>query len=136
VQVGQEVMGGTIIAEVQETKTIVHKSMIPPHIEGKVVEVVPDGEYTITEPIVKVKQLDDTIIDIPLAQKWPIRIPRPVRRRHEGSVPLITGQRIIDTLFPITKGGTAAIPGGFGTGKTMMQHQIAKYSDADIIVYI
>jgi len=136
VEVGQEVTGGTIIAEVQETRTILHKAMIPPRIEGKIVEIVPNGEYTVNEPIVKVKQLDDSIIDIPLAQRWPIRIPRPVRKRHESSVPLITGQRIIDTIFPITKGGTAAIPGGFGTGKTMMQHQIAKFSDADIIVYI
>ena len=136
VEVGQEVTGGTIIAEVQETTTILHKSMIPPHVEGEIIEVVQDGDYTVIEPIVKVKQLDNTIIDIPLAQKWPIRIPRPVRKRHESSVPLITGQRVVDTLFPITKGGTAAIPGGFGTGKTMMQHQIAKYSDADIIVYI
>ncbi|HHU20605.1 MAG TPA: V-type ATP synthase subunit A [Bacilli bacterium] len=136
VELGQEVTGGMIIAEVQETKTIVHKSMIPPNIDGKVIEVVEDGDYTVVEPIVKVKQLDDTIVEIPLAQKWPIRVPRPVRRRHESSVPLITGQRVVDTLFPITKGGTAAIPGGFGTGKTMMQHQVAKYSDADIIVYI
>lgn len=136
VRVGQEVIGGTIIAEVQETKTILHKSMVPPNIEGKVVEVVQNGDYTVIEPIVKIKQLDDTMIEIPLAQKWPIRIPRPVRKRQESSVPLVTGQRVVDALFPITKGGTAAIPGGFGTGKTMMQHQIAKYSDADIIVYI
>lgn len=136
VKVGQEVLGGTVIAEVQETKTIVHKSMVPPTIEGKVVEVVADGNYTVVDPIVKIEQLDGTVVDIPLAQQWPIRIPRPVRKRHEGSVPLVTGQRVVDTLFPITKGGTAAIPGGFGTGKTMMQHQIAKYSDADIIVYI
>ena len=136
VRVGQEVIGGTIIAEVQETKTILHKSMVPPNIEGTVVEVVQNGDYTVIEPIVKIKQLDDTMIEIPLAQKWPIRIPRPVRKRQESSVPLVTGQRVVDALFPITKGGTAAIPGGFGTGKTMMQHQIAKFSDADIIVYI
>src|SRR5699024_262913 len=91
VELGQEVTGGMIIAEVQETKTIVHKSMIPPNIDGKVIEVVEDGDYTVVEPIVKVKQLDDTIVEIPLAQKWPIRVPRPVRRRHESSVPLITG---------------------------------------------
>ncbi|WP_028274532.1 V-type ATP synthase subunit A [Atopococcus tabaci] len=136
VEEGQEVIGGTIIAEVQETKTILHKSMIPPHIEGRVVEVAADGEYTVEEPLVKIQQLDDTVVEVALAQKWPIRIPRPVHNRYESSVPLITGQRVVDTLFPIAKGGTAAIPGGFGTGKTMMQHQVAKYSDADIIVYI
>ncbi|GEK91678.1 V-type ATP synthase subunit A [Alkalibacterium kapii] len=136
VEVGQEVIGGTIIAEVPETKTILHKSMIPPNIEGRVVEVVEDGEYNITEPIVKVKQLDESIVEIKLAQEWPIRNPRPTRSRFESSIPLVTGQRVVDSLFPIAKGGTAAIPGGFGTGKTMMQHQIAKYSDADIIIYI
>lgn len=136
VKEGQEVDEGTVIAEVQETTTIVHKSMVPPNISGKVVEVVVDGDYNVSEPIVKIQQFDDTIVEVALAQKWPIRIPRPVRKRHEISVPLITGQRVIDSLFPIAKGGTAAIPGGFGTGKTMMQHQIAKYSDADIIVYI
>lgn len=133
---GQEVTGGRVIAQIQETKTIMHKSMVPPGIEGKVIEVVPDGDYTVVDMIVKIQQLDNTIVDVALAQQWPIRIPRPVRKRHESTVPLITGQRVIDTLFPIAKGGTAAIPGGFGTGKTMMQHQIAKYSDADIIVYI
>lgn len=136
VEEGQEVIGGTIIAEVQETKTIVHKSMVPPHVEGRVVEVVRDGDYTVEEPLVKIQQLDNTVVEVALAQKWPIRIPRPVHNRYESSVPLITGQRVVDTLFPIAKGGTAAIPGGFGTGKTMMQHQVAKYSDADIIVYI
>src|SRR5699024_5676640 len=99
---------------------IVHKSMVPPNISGKVVEVVADGDYNVSEPIVKIQQFDDTIVEVALAQKWPIRIPRPVRKRHEISVPLITGQRVIDSLFPIAKGGTAAIPGGFGTGKTMM----------------
>ncbi|HAJ70257.1 MAG: V-type ATP synthase subunit A [Alkalibacterium sp.] len=136
VEVGQEVIGGTIIAEVPETKTILHKSMIPPDIEGRIVEIVEDGEYTITEPIVKVQKLDESIIEIKLAQEWPIRNPRPTKSRFESSIPLVTGQRVVDSLFPIAKGGTAAIPGGFGTGKTMMQHQIAKYSDADIIIYI
>ncbi|MFO8068405.1 MAG: V-type ATP synthase subunit A [Alkalibacterium sp.] len=136
VEVGQEVTGGTIIAEVPETKTILHKSMIPPNIEGRVVEVVADGDYNITETIVKIQQLDDSVAEVKLAQEWPIRNPRPTSNRYESSIPLVTGQRVVDSLFPIAKGGTAAIPGGFGTGKTMMQHQIAKYSDADIIIYI
>ncbi|WP_027108559.1 V-type ATP synthase subunit A [Lacticigenium naphthae] len=136
VAVGQEVLGGTIIAEVPETKTIMHKAMVPPNVEGTVIEIANDGEYTIEETIVKIQQLDLSIIDVKLAQEWPIRIPRPVSKRYESTIPLVTGQRVVDTLFPIAKGGTAAIPGGFGTGKTMMQHQIAKYSDADIIIYI
>ncbi len=95
-----------------------------------------DGDYTILEPIVTIKIRDGSKRELALAQKWPIRIPRPIHVRYPASVPLVTGQRILDTLFPIAKGGTAAIPGGFGTGKTMTQHQIAKWSDADIIIYI
>ena len=134
--VGDEVQGGTVIAEVPETKSITHKSMIPPPISGRVTKVVSDGEYTVTEPILTVEQADGTEVKITLAQKWPIRVPRPILRRFPANKPLITGQRILDTLYPIAKGGTAAVPGGFGTGKTMTQHQIAKWSNADIIVYI
>ena len=133
---GEYIAGGTIIAEVPETKAIVHKSMVPPYIEGTVVSVADDGEYTINDTIVVIQKSDGSNINLSLAQKWPIREPRPVTKRHSASQPLVTGQRILDTLFPIAKGGTAAIPGGFGTGKTMSQHQIAKWSDADIIVYI
>jgi len=134
--VGDEVQGGTVIAEVPETKSITHRSMIPPPISGRVTKVVSDGEYTVTEPILTVEQADGTEVKITLAQKWPIRVPRPTLRRFPANKPLITGQRILDTLYPIAKGGTAAVPGGFGTGKTMTQHQIAKWSNADIIVYI
>lgn len=134
--VGQQVSSGTIIAEVVETKAIVHKSMIPPNLCGTITDVVSNGSYTITEPLVTLKDDNGTLHSISLMQKWPIRIPRPVTKRFEPTRPLITGQRIIDTLFPIAKGGTAAIPGGFGTGKTMTQHQLAKWSDADIIIYI
>ena len=134
--VGDEVQGGTVIAEVPETKSITHRSMIPPPISGRVTKVVSDGEYTVTEPILTVEQADGTEVKITLAQKWPIRVPRPILRRFPANKPLITGQRILDTLYPIAKGGTAAVPGGFGTGKTMTQHQIAKWSNADIIVYI
>ena len=137
VKEGDIVHPGTIIAETQETASILHKSMVPPDIQGgTVVNVVPDGDYTILEPVVTLLLDDGSTRDLALAQKWPIRIPRPTHLRYPASVPLVTGQRILDTLFPIAKGGTAAVPGGFGTGKTMTQHQIAKWSDADIIIYI
>ena len=137
VAVGDLVHGGTIIAEVPETRAIIHKCMVPPEIESaEVVEVVPDGEYTIQDVIVKIKLPDGKIQELTMTQKWPIRVARPVSQRYPASIPLVTGQRILDTMFPIAKGGTAAIPGGFGTGKTMTQHQIAKWSDADIIIYI
>lgn len=133
---GDIVQGGTIIAEVPETRAIKHKCMVPPDISGKVVSVVPDGTYTIGDTLVTLELADGTKKDLSMTQYWPIRVPRPVHHRYPASVPLITGQRILDTMFPIAKGGTAAIPGGFGTGKTMTQHQIAKWSDADIIIYI
>ncbi len=133
---GDEIYGGTIIAEVPETRAIIHKSMVPPCLSGIVTKVVPDGKYTINDPIVTIKDASGQEKILTLTQKWPIRIPRPANKRFASDRPLITGQRILDTLFPIAKGGTAAIPGGFGTGKTMTQHQLAKWSDADIIVYI
>lgn len=137
VKEGDLIGPGTIIAETQETSSILHKSMVPPNLsEGTVIKAATDGAYTILDPIVTVQFADGTTKDLSLAQKWPIRIPRPTHKRFPASVPLVTGQRILDTLFPIAKGGTAAIPGGFGTGKTMTQHQIAKWSDADIIIYI
>lgn len=133
---GDMVLGGTIIAEVQETPAILHRSMVPPGISGTVLEAAQDGDYTISEPIVTIMQEDGTELKLSLMQKWPIRVPRPTASRFAACKPLITGQRILDTLFPIAKGGTAAVPGGFGTGKTMTQHQIAKWSNADIIIYI
>ena len=133
---GDHVYGGTIIAEVPETRAITHKVMIPPDLEGDVLSVVSDGEYTINDTLLTIMTKDGTEKAITMTQKWPIRIPRPTVKRYPASKPLITGQRILDTLFPLAKGGTAAIPGGFGTGKTMTQHQIAKWSDADIIIYI
>ena len=136
VKKGDTLYQGSIIAEVPETRAIVHKVMIPPGMEGTVIDVVPDGKYTIHDPLITLQRPDGTEIKLPMAQKWPIRIPRPVGKRYPASRPLITGQRILDTLFPLAKGGTACIPGGFGTGKTMTQHQIAKWSDADIIIYI
>ena len=136
VKEGDYIHGGDIFAEVPETRAIVHKCMVPPDLEGTVVSVVSDGSYTIEEPLLTLQAGNGTRTQIPMAQKWPIRRARPVSQRFGASVPLVTGQRIIDTMFPIAKGGTAAIPGGFGTGKTMTQHQIAKWSDADIIIYI
>ena len=136
VEEGDLVHGGMVIAEVPETRAIMHRCMVPPDVEGRVVSVVPDGKYTIQDVLVKVELVDGNIRELTMTQKWPIRVPRPVSKRFPASVPLVTGQRILDTMFPIAKGGTAAIPGGFGTGKTMTQHQIAKWSDADIIIYI
>ena len=133
---GMEVYGGTIIAEVPETPSIVHKSMVPPKVHGIVKSAVPDGKYNITQTIAVLTLDDGSEYPLKLAQKWPIRVPRPTSKRYPASKPLVTGQRILDTLFPIAKGGTAAVPGGFGTGKTMTQHQIAKWADADIIIYI
>ena len=136
VKPGDAVTGGTIIAETPETRSIVHKSMVPPNLSGTIKEAVPDGDYTILDTIAVLELPDGTTKDLTLCQKWPIRISRPTLKRYPASRPLVTGQRILDTMFPIAKGGTAAIPGGFGTGKTMTQHQIAKWSDADIIIYI
>jgi len=127
---------GDIIAEVPETHAIVHKCMVPPNLQGTVVDTAPDGDYTIQDTLITLELNNGAKRELTMTQQWPIRMARPVQNRFSASKPLITGQRIIDTMFPIAKGGTAAIPGGFGTGKTMTQHQIAKWSDADIIVYI
>ena len=136
VKKGDRVYGGTIIAEVPETPAILHKVMVPPDKEGYVLDVVEDGEYTISDPLVTIQHLDGSEEKLTMTQKWPIRVARPTAKRFPVTKPLVTGQRILDTLFPLAKGGTAAIPGGFGTGKTMTQHQIAKWSDANIIIYI
>ncbi len=136
VQPGERVGPGSVIATVQETKSIVHRVMLPPGVSGEVLSVLPDGAYTIEEELARIKTDSGEERVLTMAQKWPIRIPRPVAKRYPADRPLVTGQRILDTLFPIAKGGTAAIPGGFGTGKTMTQHQLAKWCDADIIIYI
>lgn len=136
VKKGDQLFSGSIIAEVPETPAIIHKVMLPPDMEGYVLDVVSDGKYTIHDTLLTLQAFDGTEKKITMTQKWPIRVPRPTSKRFPATKPLITGQRIIDTLFPLAKGGTACIPGGFGTGKTMTQHQIAKWSDADIIIYI
>ena len=136
VKVGDTVKGGEIYATLPETPIIEHRLMVPPAISGKVTMVKPDGEYKLFDVIATVQDEYGTEHNLTLCQKWPIRTSRPIANRLSTSVPLITGQRVIDTMFPIAKGGAAAIPGGFGTGKTMTQHQLAKWCDADIIVYV
>ena len=136
VKEGDRLKGGDVFAVCPETSIIEHRSMVPPGLDGTVVSVRPDGDYTVLEPLAVLRDARGADHELALAHKWPIRQTRPVAERLPIERPLITGQRIIDTLFPIAKGGTAAIPGGFGTGKTMTQHQLAKWSDADIIVYI
>lgn len=135
-KVGDEVKGGDIYATIPETDLITHKCMVSPFTKGKVIEVAPSGQYKIDDVVMKIETADGEIVECTLTQKWPIKQARPVTKRLPISMPLVTGQRVIDTLFPIAKGGTAAIPGGFGTGKTMTQHQLAKWCDADIIVYV
>lgn len=135
-KVGDYVNGGDIYATCPETPVILHKCMIPPNKKGKIVYTAPSGSYTINDVVAKLELADGKTEELTLCQRWPIRSPRPARFRKPISTPLITGQRVIDTLFPIAKGGAAAVPGGFGTGKTMTQHQLAKWCDADIIVYI
>ncbi len=135
VKVGQRIKGGDVYATVQETPLILHKIMLAPHLEGEVIEVLPSGSYNIETTVAKLKT-QQGIVELKLYQMWPVRDKRPIAERKTIFRPLITGQRVIDMFFPIAKGGTVAIPGGFGTGKTMTQHQLAKWSDADIIVYV
>lgn len=126
---------GHVFAKVPETSMIIHKVMVPPGVRGRVVSVKPSGSYTINDVLVVLEDGGKTY-ELKMSQEWPVREPRPVRKRKAIEKLLVTGQRVIDTFFPLAKGGTAAIPGGFGTGKTITQHQLAKWSDADIIVYI
>jgi V/A-type H+-transporting ATPase subunit A len=135
VDVRKNVIGGDILGTVQESMLIEHRILVPPNVEGKVVEIAEQGEYTI-EDTIAILDSGGHRIELQMSQKWPVRKPRPHTLRLLPKTPLITGQRIIDTFFPIAKGGTATIPGGFGTGKTVTQHQLAKWSDADIIIYI
>lgn len=136
VKKGDLLKSGDVFAHIQETSMIIHKAMVPPGIKGKVIRVVDNGYYTISDTILILLDEEGNNYELKLAQEWPVRQPRPVRQRMPLEKLLITGQRVIDTFFPLAKGGTAAIPGGFGTGKTITQHQLAKWSDADLIVYI
>ncbi len=136
VNTGDIVKGGDIYATCPETPLIEHKCMISPYLSGKIIWVAENGKYTINDKVAELETDDGTVIPLTLCQKWPIRQARPVKERLSINKLLVTGQRVIDTICPIAKGGTAAVPGGFGTGKTMTQHQLAKWCDADIIVYI
>ena len=136
IKVGDTLSGGDIYAECPETPVITHKIMLSPLLSGTVTEVMPDGEYTVNDTVAKIKDKKGNETELTLLQKWPIRNPRPIKKRLPATKPLVTGQRVIDTVFPVAKGGAAAIPGGFGTGKTMTQHQLAKWCDADIIIYV
>lgn len=136
VKEGDVLHGGAVYATVQETLSIVHKIMVPPGTKGKVTSAKPDGIYALNDVVVTLESEEGENIDLTLAQKWPVRKSRPILKRIPIYKPLITGQRVIDTFFPVAKGGTVGLPGGFGTGKTVTQHQLAKWSDADIIVYI
>jgi V/A-type H+-transporting ATPase subunit A len=135
VKPGDILESGEVFARVQETSMIVHRVMVPPGIKGKVVSTVKSGSYTIQDTLVVLDE-DGKEYELKMYQEWPVRQPRPIAQRMPIEKLLVTGQRVIDTFFPLAKGGTAAIPGGFGTGKTITQHQLAKWSDADIIVYI
>ncbi len=132
---GDKVSGGDVYGTVQENDVIVHKIMVPPGKEGTIVELR-EGSFKVTDRIGKIKYADGTIEDVTLVQKWPVRVSRPYREKLPPVDPMITGQRVIDALFPIAKGGTACVPGPFGSGKTVVQHQLAKWSDVDLVVYI
>ncbi len=134
-KVGDKVTGGSIIGTVKETEIITHRIMVPPKMNGEITEIN-SGSYTVTECVAKIKTDKGEICELTLMQKWPVRVPRPYSEKLPPNIPMITGQRTIDTMFPIAKGGTACIPGPFGSGKTVTQHQIAKYSDVDIVVYV
>ncbi|MBP1662218.1 MAG: Archaeal/vacuolar-type H+-ATPase subunit [Thermoplasmatales archaeon] len=127
---GTTLTGGSILGTVQETPDITHRVLLPPQLQGKITDLA-EGSFTVEEPIGSIEGKNITLM-----QQWPVRQPRPFQKKLMPDIPLLTGQRIFDTLFPIAKGGTACIPGGFGTGKTVMQHQLAKWSDSDIVVYI
>ena len=132
---GDVVSGGDVLGTVQETDSILHKIMVPPNRKGKVVSIQ-SGSYTVTETVCVLEEENGRRVELPMMQKWPVRVGRPYRRKHPPLVPLQSGQRIVDTFFPVAKGGTAAIPGPFGSGKTVMQHALAKWSDVDLVVYI
>jgi len=134
-KVGDTVKGGDVIGEVQETSAVLQKILIPPTIEGKITSIVSSGEFTVEEDIAEV-ETDDGVKKVQMLQKWPVRRGRPYKEKLDPDIPLISGQRTQDTFFPVAKGGSAAIPGPFGSGKTVTQQQLAKWADADIIVYV
>lgn len=134
-QSGADVKGGDVIGEVQETSSVMQKIMVPPNVSGTLKSIVAEGEYTVEEDIAEVDTPSGSV-KIQMMQKWPVRVGRPYKNKLDPDIPLVTGQRAQDTFFPVAKGGTAAIPGPFGSGKTVTQQQLAKWADADIIVYV
>jgi V/A-type H+-transporting ATPase subunit A len=133
---GDRVSGGAILGTIRETENVLHKILVPPNDKGVIESIVPEGDYTVEDVIAILKTNDSRQKELFLMHRWPIRVQRPTQKRIALDIPLITGQRVIDTLFPVAKGGTVSIPGGFGTGKTMTQQAVAKWCDADLIVYI
>ena len=131
VKAGDVVTAGDVVGTVQETNVVLHKIMVPFGVSGKITSVVAEGDYTVTDEVAKVDGKS-----LSMMQKWPVRKGRPYKSKMAPDFPMVTGQRVIDTLFPIAKGGVAAVPGPFGSGKTVVQHQLAKWADADIIVYV
>lgn len=136
VRKGDKVIGGDQLGTVPETTLVKHVIMVPPNLSGEITEVAPEGEYSIEDTIAKLKTKNSEVLSLKMMQKWPVRKPRPYTSKLPSEVPLITGQRIIDTFFPVAKGGTSGIPGGFGTGKTVTLHQVASWADSNIIVYV
>ena len=135
VKPGDQVTGGDVLGTVQETDSILHKIMLPPKMKGTIVSIQ-SGSFTVTEPVYVLQREDGSQVELPMIQKWPVRVGRPYKHKYPPTIPLQSGQRIVDTFFPVAKGGTAAIPGPFGSGKTVMQHALAKWSDVDLVVYI
>ena len=132
---GDQLTGGDVLGTVEETASVLHKVMVPPKMSGKLVDIK-SGSFTVTETVAVLEKEDGTRVELPMMQKWPVRVGRPYKHKYPPTVPLQSGQRIVDTFFPVAKGGTAAIPGPFGSGKTVMQHALAKWSDVDVVVYI
>ena len=134
--VGAAVTGGDVLGTVPETPSVLHRIMVPVGVSGTVEWLAEAGSYNITQPIARLRTADGAVQELTMVQKWPVRVGRPYKKKFPPETPLQTGQRVIDTMFPIAKGGTAAVPGPFGSGKTVVQHQLAKWSDVDIVVYI
>ena len=134
--VGAAVTGGDVLGTVPETPSVLHRIMVPVGVAGTVEWLAEAGSYNITQPIARLRTADGAVQELTMVQKWPVRVGRPYKKKFPPETPLQTGQRVIDTMFPIAKGGTAAVPGPFGSGKTVVQHQLAKWSDVDIVVYI
>ena len=133
---GDAVTGGDVLGTVPETESVLHKIMVPVGVSGTVEWLAEAGQYNITQPIARIRTADGAVRELTMVQKWPVRVGRPYKKKFPPETPLQSGQRVIDTMFPIAKGGTAAVPGPFGSGKTVVQHQLAKWADVDIVVYI